>query len=450
MKMPFSFKTPIGYAIAGSFFLHIILVSIYGTLLASENVPPPPPPKKFKIEMVVKKLKPIKKVQVKEKKIIKPKIDTPLKIKKSRPARSAQKIRKKEIALQPVSQMLPAQPKMVEKNNTQLLKKSFQMARADISANAVVPRPHKIEKLQASNIITSKVQPSSPGRAKPADISPLPRPVENVRLVSNVTSKETSFHASAVGFAPIASKPKSVSVASFSSNGDRTTARTHDDRRVIAHGLPHARAVTVAKTRGADQKRAMKFSSGQPSRSISPGLAAIRPFVPEFESVTAPERAAKLYGARMPAVATNPVARKSIAPPPSSRDTENNMKVGVVQKGELVASATFPSPRPVPDIVDPGVLDDYLGALQKLIGSAKRYPETARKSGREGKVTVQFTVMKNGAVKNIQLMSKTSYSDLNEEAIEAVKRAAPFSGLPEEIGKPFLDIVLPFRFKLNE
>jgi hypothetical protein len=31
-----------------------------------------------------------------------------------------------------------------------------------------------------------------------------------------------------------------------------------------------------------------------------------------------------------------------------------------------------------------------------------------------------------------------------------VKRAAPFSGFPDEIDKPFLDIILPFRFKLNE
>ncbi|GJL78912.1 MAG: hypothetical protein NPINA01_19010 [Nitrospinaceae bacterium] len=115
-----------------------------------------------------------------------------------------------------------------------------------------------------------------------------------------------------------------------------------------------------------------------------------------------------------------------------------------------MAMAAFPAPRPVPDIVDPKVLQGYLSTLQRLIASAKKYPESARQSGQEGKVTVQFTVMKNGNVKNIKLLSKTNYPDLDDEAIKAVKRAAPFSNLPREIDKPFLKIVLPFKFQLND
>ncbi len=416
MKVEFSFKTPIGYAIAGSFSLHIILVSMYGTLLTSREIPSPsPPPKKFKIEMVAKKPKPIKKITVKEKKIIKPKMITPVKVKRPRPS-----------------------------------KKSFQMARADISANAVVARPRKIENIQTLEIITPKVQRSSIGKAKPADISPLPRPVENVRALSKVTGKEASFHASAVGFAPSLPKPKSISVASVPSNGGRATARIHDGAKIMAHNLPRARAVAVAKTQGAQQTRAMKFNSGHASSSMVPALVAMRPSGSKSESVTTSNEAAKFYEARTRTVSTLPLARVSSVTPPSSRINGNQIRTGFVQKGELVASSTFPSPRPVPDIVDPRILDGYLGTLQKLIASAKQYPESARKSGREGKVTVQFTVLKNGAVKNIQLVSKTNYSELNEEAFAAVKRAAPFSGLPKEIDKSFLDIILPFKFKLNE
>jgi TonB family protein len=451
MKTAFSFKTPIGYSIAGSFFLHIILVSMYGTLLTSREISsPPPPPKKFKIEMVTKKSKPVKKAQVIEKEIIKPKMVTPIKIEKSRTPYSVQKIIKKEITLSPVPQMVPAKPKKVQENNAHSSKQSFQMARADISANAVVVRPRKIENFQALEIITPKVQRSSTGKAKPADISPLPRPVKTAPSIFTAPGKETSFHKSAAGFAPSATKPKSISKARFSSGRGRATAHIHDGRKNIADGLTQARTISVVKNLGAGQKRAVKFKSGPPSRSLAPALAAIRPSTPEFESVKTPERTAKFYEGKIRTVSTLPSARVSNIAPVSSRLTGNNRRTGYVQKGELIAATTIPTPRPVPNIIDKRVLDGYLGTLQALIASAKKYPESARKSGQEGKVTVQFTVMKNGAVKNIQLVSKTNYADLNEEAIEAVKRAAPFSGLPDEIDKPFLDIILPFRFKLNE
>ncbi len=419
VNMAFSFKTPIGYAIAGSFFLHIILVSMYGNLLASDDVAlPPPSAKKIRIEMVAKKLTPIKKIKVKEKKIIKPEAIAPIKIKKPRSARSAQKIREKEITLQAVPKLAPAKPRRALDQSIHSSKRSFQMAKANISAHSMVSKPRTIENLQTSEITTSKVQQSSTGKAKPAEFSPLPRPVENVRTSSKVTGKEVSFHASAVGFAP--------------------------------SSLPHARAVAPANTRGALQTKVMKFKSGHSSRSIAPALVAILPSGLKLESATSLNKTTRFYEARTRTVPTLPLTKVISVTPSLSRMSGTNSKTGIVQKGELVAATTFPSPRPVPDIVDPRVLNGYLGTLQKLIASAKQYPESARKSGREGKVTVQFTVLKNGAVKNIQLRSKTNYPELNEEAIAAVKRAAPFSGLPDEIDKSFLDIILPFKFKLNE
>jgi TonB family protein len=401
---------------------------MYATLLTSGEPPlAPPPPKKFKIEMVARKSQPIKKVPVVEK-----------------------KARQKKVVKQLMSPMIPTKPKIIQENNVHPSKQSFQMARADILANAVVAKPRKIENFQTLEIITPKVPRSSTGKAKPADISPLPRPVENVRIFSKVSGKETRFHASAAGFAPSLPKPKSVSVASFSLSGGRATARIHNVRKNIAHGLPRARTIATAKTQGADQKRAVEFNSGVPSRSLAPALATIRPSAPKYESVKTPDRAVKFYEAKTLTVSTLPSARVPSVAPSSNRTSGNNRRTEFVQKGNLIAAATIPTPRPVPNIIDKGVLDDYLGTLQSMIASAKKYPESARKSGQEGKVTVQFTVMKNGNVKNIQLVSKTNYRDLNEEAIEAVKRAAPFSSLPDEMDKPFLDIILPFRFKLNE
>lgn len=447
MKLKFSFRTPIGYSVAGSFFLHIFLVSVYGNLLTSREIPPP---KKFKIEMVAKKAKPVKKTPVIEKKIVKPKMVTPIKIKKPHTPYSAQKIRKKEIALQPVPPMVPAKLEMMRENNAHPSKESFRMARADTAAEVSAQKPRTMNKLPTPDISTSRVQRTSTGQAKPTDISPLPRPVENVRIFSKVSDKETRFHASAVGFATPAPKPKTISVTSFSSSDDTAATRIHDDQKVLAHNLPQARARAVTETQPSFQQRIVKLKRGPSSPGLAPTPMAIRPAAPEFESVAAPDRAARFYEAQTRTVSTLPSARILSTSSQPNKMAGKSGKKSFVQKGELVATADFPSPRVVPDIVDPKILDGYLGTLQTLIASAKKYPESARKSGQEGKVTVKFTVLQNGEVKNVQLVSTTNYPELNEEAIEAVKRAAPFSDLPEEIGKSFLDIILPFKFKLNE
>jgi TonB family protein len=479
--MAFSIQTPLGYSIAGSIFLHIILVSTYGPLFTPGEMNPPPPPKKFNIEMVVKNPKPIKKVEMKKKKIIRQKKITPVIIKKPHPVRSAQKVKIKEIVLQPVPRMVLAKPKKVQDQKIHFIQKTFQMSRADISFKAVDSKPRKIVLTQPSKIIHSKVPPSSTVKATPADFSPQPRLVKNVATVSTFTGKEINFRKSPVGFAPPTSRPKIASEIRISAYEGRSTARIHDGRKIMALGMSRARTVAVNKTQGMEQKSAVAFKSGASSRltslpkiqkrtlsagvtssiaggkavgmrektiAIVLGLSKKRTFASDLASVTTPIRATELYETKTRPVSTFPSAR--VSTPPSSRISGSNKKTGFVQKGDWVASATFPNPRPVPDIVDDGILDGYLGALQMLIASTKKYPESARKSGQEGKVTIQFTVLKNGAVKNIQLLSKTNYPELNEEAIAAVQRAAPFSGLPDEIGKSFLEIILPFNFKLNE
>ena len=108
-----------------------------------------------------------------------------------------------------------------------------------------------------------------------------------------------------------------------------------------------------------------------------------------------------------------------------------------------------PAPRAVPNIVDGGALRSYLGQVQRIIEGAKRYPEGARRAGRQGKLKVQFTILKNGEVDNVRLLTETPYPNLNREATAAVKRAAPFSGIPDSVMRKSLNVTLPFRFELN-
>jgi protein TonB len=134
----------------------------------------------------------------------------------------------------------------------------------------------------------------------------------------------------------------------------------------------------------------------------------------------------------------------------SSSSKTTSSRATPLQSGVQLASlSSFPSPRGVPNINDRGALKSYLGQVQRSVEGSKRYPEASRRAGREGKLKIQFTILKNGEVDNVKLLTETPYPNLNREAMAAVKRAAPFTGFPNSIMEQSLKVILPFRFELN-
>ena len=134
----------------------------------------------------------------------------------------------------------------------------------------------------------------------------------------------------------------------------------------------------------------------------------------------------------------------------SSSSKTTSSRATPLQSGVQLASlSSFPSPRGVPNINDRGALKSYIGQVQRSVEGSKRYPEASRRAGREGKLKIQFTILKNGEVDNVKLLTETPYPNLNREAMAAVKRAAPFTGFPNSIMEQSLKVILPFRFELN-
>jgi TonB family protein len=133
----------------------------------------------------------------------------------------------------------------------------------------------------------------------------------------------------------------------------------------------------------------------------------------------------------------------------TSTSKSSKGRVTPLLTGMKHASLSLPKPRGVPNIVDSGALNGYLGQIQRIIEGAKEYPEASRRAGRQGKVKVQFTIFRNGDVRNIKLLTRTPYPNLNQEAIDAVERSAPFSGFPDSLTQKSVKVILPFRFELQ-
>ncbi len=124
------------------------------------------------------------------------------------------------------------------------------------------------------------------------------------------------------------------------------------------------------------------------------------------------------------------------APPSSVADASAKPSPGKKALGE---------PRPV----SKSCISGYAGKIHSRIARAKRYPHSARAAGEEGTVKVKFTVGPTGSVSGIRVAKSSGFASLDQAAIDAVSRAAPFPPLPACVGRDSLTLRLSVSFHLN-
>ncbi|QPJ62100.1 MAG: TonB family protein [Candidatus Nitronauta litoralis] len=73
----------------------------------------------------------------------------------------------------------------------------------------------------------------------------------------------------------------------------------------------------------------------------------------------------------------------------------------------------------------------------------------ARKTGKKGKVVISFTLMRDGSVKKVYVKTPNEFASINQVALEALKKAAPFSEFPEGIVGNEFDVTVPFNFYIR-
>jgi protein TonB len=82
--------------------------------------------------------------------------------------------------------------------------------------------------------------------------------------------------------------------------------------------------------------------------------------------------------------------------------------------------------------------------IQRRIRDALRYPALARREGIQGAVQVAFIIHTDGSLSSLKLRKSSGYEVLDQAALEAVRKAAPFRKPPEEA-----KLVLPVTFTLR-
>jgi protein TonB len=93
--------------------------------------------------------------------------------------------------------------------------------------------------------------------------------------------------------------------------------------------------------------------------------------------------------------------------------------------------------------------DGYLDMVRLRIESCKRYPEAARDRNIEGQVTIRFVLVTDGTVRDLTIVDASRHRSLDQAALEAVRRAAPFPRPPSHLFDKNLVLELTIEFELN-
>lgn len=93
-------------------------------------------------------------------------------------------------------------------------------------------------------------------------------------------------------------------------------------------------------------------------------------------------------------------------------------------------------------------INGYLAEVARKIERNKEYPRLARAGGIEGRATVRFQLLANGHIRPPEVAHSSGHAILDQSALKAVNRAAPFAPPPVEIsagGAIRLEVVLVFQ-----
>ncbi|WP_419671383.1 TonB family protein [Aliarcobacter butzleri] len=133
----------------------------------------------------------------------------------------------------------------------------------------------------------------------------------------------------------------------------------------------------------------------------------------------------------------------------------------VVQKEEVaeVVAAVPPPPKTEPkeEVSAPTMNQNqidtietkYLAKVRATIEKNKIYPKAAKRLNQTGKVNVNFDILKNGEIRNVKVLGKSSFAKLDEASIELLIKISNFDEIPEELKKSVWNVTIPIDYSIN-
>lgn len=90
---------------------------------------------------------------------------------------------------------------------------------------------------------------------------------------------------------------------------------------------------------------------------------------------------------------------------------------------------------------------DYFNSIKRAIELVWRYPDEAVIHGLSGALALRFTLKDTGELEDVKLIRSSNHKPLDDEALLAVKVAAPYNPFPASLTKKRLHIVGTFIYQ---
>ncbi|MBI3621044.1 MAG: energy transducer TonB [Nitrospirae bacterium] len=143
--------------------------------------------------------------------------------------------------------------------------------------------------------------------------------------------------------------------------------------------------------------------------------------------------------------AREPAASQSTAEPPASPSTP---ALSIPETDTAVeAIAAPPAGGTVGASSDPWPA--YYAAVRDAVERVKRYPFSARLSGLEDRVAVNFFIAADGAAREIRLTEPSRFPILNDAALDTIRRVARFPAPPLRESQSGVRVTVPLEFTLH-
>ncbi len=143
-----------------------------------------------------------------------------------------------------------------------------------------------------------------------------------------------------------------------------------------------------------------------------------------------------------------PPARPAPSSPGGSSTPRRSIRDQIAGLGTGLGEEDAPGKHTVHlDSQEPRFLD-YLSRLKRRVERVWTYPEEAWSNGVSGELLILFTLNKAGTLTAVRLVNSSGFPILDQEALRAVKAAAPYEPFPPQLGDDPWNIAATFRYFL--
>lgn len=91
----------------------------------------------------------------------------------------------------------------------------------------------------------------------------------------------------------------------------------------------------------------------------------------------------------------------------------------------------------------------YSSEIKRKIELVWEYPYDAKEKEIQGKLTLMFSILRNGELEGVQLLQSSGFQVLDNGAFNAVRFAAPYYPIPQTMDNNKLNFIATFEYRIN-